>query len=38
MKDPKFIDLTEGQKYKLPTNIEHCVGLNFHDNFQIFLN
>lgn len=25
MKDPKFVDLTEGQKFKLPTNIDHCV-------------
>jgi superfamily II DNA/RNA helicase len=25
MHDPAFIDLTKGQKYKLPANIEHCV-------------
>lgn len=25
MEDPAFIDLTKGQKYKLPSNIEHCL-------------
>lgn len=25
MENPVFVDLTKGQKYKLPSNIEHCV-------------
>jgi len=25
MENPAFIDLTKGQKYKLPSNIEHCL-------------
>lgn len=25
MENPAFVDLTKGQKYKLPSNIEHCL-------------
>lgn len=25
MRDPAFVDLTKGQRFKMPTNIEHCI-------------
>ena len=29
MKDPVLVDLTHGQKFKLPANIEHYVNKRF---------
>ena len=32
MDDPVFVDLTKGQKYKLPSNIEHILVESEHRN------
>lgn len=29
MRDPAFVDLTKGQRFKMPANIEHCI-VNTH--------
>ena len=36
MKDPKFVDLTEGQKFKLPTNIDHCVSFKLNEHSKCY--
>ena len=38
MDNPEFVDLTHGQKHKLPSNIEHCVSFKNEQILKIIQN